>query len=328
MDDFLILSQRDLRAAMRFGDYVEAVAEGFRLLAEGRCASPVPTQIDTAHGTFHLKPASLPRGPGYVAVKVNGNFPDNRLRHGLPTIQGAVLLADASNGRPLALLDSMEITLQRTGAATAVAARHLARPDARTATICGCGAQARLQLIALSHALDLRRVFAWDIDRAVARDYAARMRAEFGLAVEAVEVLRDATRDSDAIATCTPARVPFLGVDDVRAGTFVAAVGADAPAKSEIHPDLMARAKVVVDVLEQSVVMGDLHHAIKAGAMTASDVHAELGLVVAGARPGRQAADDIIVFDSSGTGIQDVAAAARAYEVACERGLGLRCSLA
>jgi len=135
MDEFIILSQQDLRAAMRFGDYVEAVADGFRLLAEGRCASPVPTQIDVAHGAFHLKPASLPRGPGYVAVKINGNFPDNRARNGLPTIQGAVLLADASNGRPLALLDSAEITLQRTGAATAVAARHLARADARTCSM-------------------------------------------------------------------------------------------------------------------------------------------------------------------------------------------------
>jgi ornithine cyclodeaminase/alanine dehydrogenase len=176
MDEFIILSRQDLRAAMRFGDYVEAVADGFRLLAEGRCASPVPTQIDVAHGAFHLKPASLPRGPGYVAVKINGNFPDNRVRHGLPTIQGAVLLADASNGRPLALLDSAEITLQRTGAATAVAARHLARADARTATICGCGAQAPLQLAALRHALDLRRVFAWDIDPGVARGDARQRR--------------------------------------------------------------------------------------------------------------------------------------------------------
>ena len=236
MDEFIILSRQDLRAAMRFGDYVEAVADGFRLLAEGRCASPVPTQIDVAHGAFHLKPASLPRGPGYVAVKINGNFPDNRARHGLPTIQGAVLLADASNGRPLALLDSAEITLQRTGAATAVAARHLARADAGTATICGCGAQAPLQLTALRHALDIRRVFAWDIDPAAARAFAARMAAETGLAVEPVAGLREATRVSDAIVTCTPARVPFLGLDDVPAGCFVAAIGADNPAKSESGP--------------------------------------------------------------------------------------------
>jgi ornithine cyclodeaminase/alanine dehydrogenase len=134
---------------MRFADYVESVAEGFQLIAEGRCESPVPTEIPVQDGTFHVKTGSLPRGAGYVAAKINGNFPGNRNRHGLPTIQGAVFLADASNGQPLALLDSMEITLQRTGAATAVAARYLARPDSVTATICGCGEQGRIQLIAL-----------------------------------------------------------------------------------------------------------------------------------------------------------------------------------
>jgi ornithine cyclodeaminase/alanine dehydrogenase-like protein (mu-crystallin family) len=260
-------------------------------------------------------------------VKVNSNFPDNRARYGLPTIQGAVLLADASNGRPLALLDSLEITLQRTGAATAVAARHLARPDARTATICGCGAQAPLQFAALRHGLDLRRVFAWDIDIAAARAFAVRMQGVSGLAVEVVTVLPEATRVSDVIVTCTPARVPFLGLDDVSAGCFVAAVGADNPAKSEIKPDLMARATVVVDLLDQALVMGDLHHAVAAGAVRADDVAAELGQVVAGMRPGRQASDQIIVFDSSGTGVQDVAAAACAYEVARDRGLGVRCRL-
>ena len=98
---------------MRFDDYVDAVAEAFRMLAEGRCESPVPLQVSVTDGTFHAKAASLPVGSGYVAVKVNGNFPDNRSRHGLPTIQGAVFLADANNGRPLALLDSIEITRQR-----------------------------------------------------------------------------------------------------------------------------------------------------------------------------------------------------------------------
>jgi alanine dehydrogenase len=135
----LILSSQDLQTVMRFDDYVDAVAEAFRMLAEGRCESPVPLQVSVTDGTFHAKAASLPRGCGYVAVKVNGNFPDNRTRHGLPTIQGAVFLADANNGRPLALLDSIEITRQRTAAATAVATQYLARPDSRIATICGCG---------------------------------------------------------------------------------------------------------------------------------------------------------------------------------------------
>src|SRR5207302_1704779 len=208
------------------------------------------------------------------------------------------------------------------------AARHLARADARTATICGCGAQAPLQLAALRHVLDVRRVFAWDIDPAAAHAFAARMAGEIGLVVEPVAGLREATRVSDAIVTCTPARVPFRGLDDVPAGGFVAAVGADNPAKSEIKPDLMAHAIVIVDVLDQAVVMGDLHHAVAAGAMRAEDVHAELGQVIAGTRPGRRDDDAIIVFDSSGTGIQDAAAAAVAYEGARQRGLGVRCSLA
>ncbi|MGB9016382.1 MAG: ornithine cyclodeaminase family protein, partial [Pseudolabrys sp.] len=322
----LILSSKDLQTVMRFDDYVDAVAEAFRMLAEGRCESPVPLQVSVTDGTFHAKAASLPVGPGYVAVKVNGNFPDNRSRHGLPTIQGAVFLADANNGRPLALLDSIEITRQRTAAATAVATQYLARPDSRTATICGCGEQGRIQLMALRHKLDLTQVFAWDIDSQISRRFSAEM-AELGITVTAIDDLREGTLVSDAIVTCTSSHKPFLGFEDVRPGTFVAAVGADNPQKSEIKPELMAKAAVIVDVLQQSIVMGDMHHAINAGVMTPSDVRAELGTLIAQHRPGRLADDEITIFDSSGTGVQDVAAAARAYELARNRDLGLICAL-
>ena len=323
----LILSSKDLQTVMQFDDYVDAVAEAFRMLAEGRCESPVPLQVSVTDGTFHAKAASLPVGPGYVAVKVNGNFPDNRSRHGLPTIQGAVFLADANNGRPLALLDSIEITRQRTAAATAVATQYLARPDSRTATICGCGEQGRIQLMALRHKLDLTQVFAWDIDSQISRRFSAEM-AELGITVTAIDDLREGTLVSDAIVTCTSSHKPFLGFEDVRPGTFVAAVGADNPQKSEIKPELMAKAAVIVDVLQQSIVMGDMHHAINAGVMTPSDVRAELGTLIAQHRPGRLADDEITIFDSSGTGVQDVAAAARAYELARNRDLGLICALA
>ena len=323
----LILSSKDLQTVMRFDDYVDAVAEAFRMLAEGRCESPVPLQVSVTDGTFHAKAASLPVGPGYVAVKVNGNFPDNRSRHGLPTIQGAVFLADANNGRPLALLDSIEITRQRTAAATAVATQYLARPDSRTATICGCGEQGRIQLMALRHKLDLTQVFARDIDSQISRRFSAEM-AELGITVTAIDDLREGTLVSDAIVTCTSSHKPFLGFEDVRPGTFVAAVGADNPQKSEIKPELMAKAAVIVDVLQQSIVMGDMHHAINAGVMTPSDVRAELGTLIAQHRPGRLADDEITIFDSSGTGVQDVAAAARAYELARNRNLGLICALA
>lgn len=327
MSELLILARDDLAALMGFADYVEAVAEGFRLHLEVGGAAPPPMQIAANGGAFHVKAATLPRGSGYVAVKINANFPENPRRRELPTIQGAVLLSDASDGTPLALLDSGEITMQRTGAATAVAARYLARQDARVATICGCGVQGRVQLIALRHVLDIRRVYGWDSDPAAAATYARRMSAECGIEVVVAPTLRAATRASQAIVTCTSSAVPFLDVDDVAPGTFIAAIGADNPEKSEIRPALMARAKVVADLRTQAAVMGDLHHAIGAGMMSASDIHAELGELIAGRKRGREHDDEIIIFDGTGTGIQDVAAAARAYEKACERGVGLRCRL-
>ena len=116
-------------------------------------------------------------------------------------------------------------------------------------------------------------------------------------------------------------------MDHVKPGTFVAAIGADNPEKSEIAPDLMARAKVVADIVTQCAVMGDLHHAIRAGAMTVETVHAELGELITAKRSGRTSDGEITIFDSSGTGIQDVAAAARAYELARKSGAGSRVRL-
>jgi ornithine cyclodeaminase/alanine dehydrogenase len=221
----------------------------------------------------------------------------------------------------VALLDSIEITIKRTGAATAVAARHLARADSRVATICGCGEQGRVQLVALRHGLDIRRVFLFDQDRAAAEAFALEIARE-GLEVDVPDTLSAATLASDVIVTCTPAREPFLGIADVRPGTFIAAIGADNPEKSEIDPALMARALVVTDSTEQCISMGDLHHAIRAGTMRQADVHAELGELVAGRRPGRTSPDEVTLFDGSGVGIQDVAASVRAYELAREKNAG------
>jgi alanine dehydrogenase len=325
VNDITILARGDLASLMRFSDYVEAVADAFRLHAEGLSVLPPPMHILADGGGFHVKAASLALASGYVAVKTNSNFPRNR-RRGLPTIQGAILLFDAASGVLLALIDSIEITIKRTGAATAVAARYLARADARTATICGCGAQGRVQLEALRHNLDIRRVFVFDNDPAASAGFAAEI-AEHGLDVEVADTVRSATLQSDVIATCTTARTPYLGIADVRPGTFIAAIGADNPDKSEIDPALMARARVVADVRAQCAAMGDLHHAIRAGAMTEAQIHAELGELVTGRRPGRGSADDVMIFDGCGAGIQDVAAAGRAYELARARNIGVRIAL-
>ena len=142
------------------------------------------------------------------------------------------------------------------------------------------------------------------------------MTKQHGVVVEAITNLPKATRDSDIVVTCTTSHAPFLKSDDIRPGTFIAAVGADNPEKSEIAPDLMARSKVTTDTTAQASMMGDLHHAIRAGVMTERDVYAQLGDLITGRMPGRTNQEEITLFDSTGLGIQDVAASARAYVLA------------
>ena len=269
-------------------------------------------------GGFHAKGATLRLDRLYAALKLNSNFPGNP--PALPTIQGAILLCDGEGGTLLAVMDSIEVTIRRTAAATALAARYLARPDAEAVLVCGCGMQAMAQLEALAEVLPLRRCFAWDRDGLRAEALAREAERVLGLAAEPVGGIDAVAPACDVIVVCTTACEPFLMPDHVAPGCFVAAVGADSPAKNEVHPELMARARVVVDVLDQCLAMGDLRHAIRAGVMRAEDVHAGLGTLVIGDAVGRTSKDQVFVFDSTGTALQDVAAAAAIYERVCGQG--------
>ena len=166
----------------------------------------------------------------------------------------------------------------------------------------------------------MRRLLLWDRDRqaaeALARD----------LGGEVADALTDASLSADVIACCTSAREPYLDLGMVKPGTFIAAVGADHPDKNELAPRLMAAARVVPDALAQCAEMGDLHHALKAGAVIEASIP-ELGRLLAGTAPGRGSPEEIIVFDSTGLGMQDVAAAAAVYERCVAEGLGWRVTL-
>jgi len=318
----LILRRSEIAALMDPAAYLAAVEAGFRSYANGEASVPMPMHIPVESGGFHAKGALVVLDRAYVAVKVNGNFPGNPRRNGLPTIQGVVLLYDAADGSLLAVIDSIEITLHRTAAASALAARYLAREDANSIAICGCGEQGRAQLKALAGVALVRRVLAWDIELEKARAFAREMHEALGFEVTAVQSVCDATRPSDIIVTATSAQTPFLTTACVRAGTFIAAVGADSPHKNELTPELMVGSKMVVDVLSQCAAMGDLHHAIDAGLVTSADVHAELGDLVIGRKRGRTNPEEITVFDSTGVAIQDAASAAWIYQRAMAGNVG------
>ena len=263
-------------------------------------------------GGFHVKAASL---RPYFAAKTNANFPDNPAR-GLPTIQGAILLFDAADGRLLAIMDSAEVTALRTGATTGVATKHLARRSAATLTLVGCGAQAAAQLRAIRAVREVGRVFVSDLDPVRAARFAREHEAA---GVEVAADLPAALAESDICVTCTTSRRFVIESAWVPEGCFVAAVGADNEHKQEIDPVLFRAARVVVDSLEQCATIGDLHHALDAGVMTRGEVYAELGEIAAGRKPGRQSDTETILFDSSGVALGDVAAAALVYERALER---------
>jgi ornithine cyclodeaminase/alanine dehydrogenase-like protein (mu-crystallin family) len=326
-DPLVVLSRRDVLDLLTLPDCIGAVERAFRLHAEGRTLGPGVLGVPAADGGFHIKAAGLVGERSYFAAKTNANFPENPRRFGLPTIQGTIMLADASTGIPLAIIESGSVTALRTGAATAVAAKFLARCGSRTATIVGCGVQGELQLAAVAAVLPLERAWVFDTDSERAESMAVRASAGLGLRVEAASDLRAALRESDVCVTCTPSRRAFVATADVPPGMFIAAVGADSQGKQELEPTLVASATLVVDVLNQCAEIGELQHVLTAGLMTRDQVHAELADVVVGRRPGRTRNDEITIFDSSGTALQDVAAAVAVYERARAIGRGTEVKL-
>ncbi len=277
----LLLNRRDVAALLTLDECIAAVEQAFKAHAEGKALPPGVLGVHARDGGFHIKAAGLELARPYFAAKVNGNFFHNKERFGLPNIQGLIVLCDAENGSPLAVLDSIEITILRTGAATAVAAKYLARADATVMTICGGGNQGRVSLRALAQVRRIEKAFIFDLDDRQAARFAEEFAGELQIEVKAVRDLPEAVSESDICVTCTPAKQPYLKQSYIAPGTFIAAVGADNEAKQELDPHLIAASKVVVDSLEQCAVIGDLKVALQLGLMTKADVHAELGEVIA-----------------------------------------------
>jgi len=317
-----VLERSDVERLLDMESCITAVESAFRARGEGRPASSGVLGLTLDDGILHAKLGTLSVTRPYAVAKVNANFPDNPARHGLPIIQGVLLLFDASRGTPLAGMDSALITAQRTAAATAVAAKYLAARNASAVTFIGCGIQARAHIEALRHVRRIERLTAFDLSPIAALRFADEARARFDVVAEVATDIRQAASASAIVVTSTPSRRALLNRGDVSVGTFVAAVGADNEGKQEIATNLLREAVVVVDDLDQCSRMGDLHHALAAGVMLPGHVRGSLDQIVAGLAPGRLSDDEIIIFDSTGVAIEDVAAAALVYERAEKMGAG------
>jgi alanine dehydrogenase len=324
--EVVLLSGSDLQRVLSPDIVIEALRETYAALADNPADQGRSTGFIVEGGSIHVKSGLLPGSHLAFASKVNVNLPDNRKLRQLPTIQGVVVISDARDGRPLAIMESITLTGIRTAATAALAAGFGARKQSTRLAIIGCGAQAHYQLEAFRAVFPLKAVRVFDMDTARAEAF-ARAHLSASCAVTSAPNVRGAVQDADICITCTTSASPVLTEDLELRGCFVAAVGADNPDKHEIAPALMKRARVLVDDIEACASGGDLHHALRAGAMSKAEVHAELAELAAGRKPGRMHEDELVIFDSSGSGVQDVAAAWAAYREARRSGIGGRFDL-
>lgn len=313
-----VLTEAQLRDLVALDlDAIACVESAFSALAGGKVVMPPILRLDIAeaNGEVDVKTAYVP-GLGRFAIKISPGFFDNP-KIGLPSTNGMMAVLSATTGLVEALLlDNGYLTDVRTAAAGAVAASHLARGNAKSVAIIGAGMQARMQLEALRLVRGIEDVRVWARDPQKAQRFAATFSADAEIAVSVAETPRAAMRAADIIVTTTPATAPLIEAEWLEPGQHLTAMGSDAEHKNEIDPKAIVRAdRYVADSLVQTRRLGELHHAIAAGLVGPGADFAELGAITSGARPGRQADDEITIADLTGTGVQDTAIA----DLACAR---------
>jgi alanine dehydrogenase len=295
-----VFSANDVEAAVSPERALDAVRDAFIAYARGEWSMPPKVYVPAyPAGDFRAMPAL---GSGHALLKWVTSFPGNPAQ-GLPTVMGLVLLSDASNGSPRAVLDAGAVTALRTGAAAVLAAETLGRADAETAAVVGAGVNgiaAARTLVARGHDAAL-----YDVDPQRARLAADELGANVASREEALA--------ADLLVTMTPGHEILLSEGSLRPGQHVSLMGADGPGKAEIAVDELLRTRIFADDWEQASHNGELVHAVEAGTLEREQV-TELGAVLAGDAPGRQSDDEITTFDSTGLAIQDLAIALAALE--------------
>ena len=322
----LLLDTADVDAGAPIAAVVDAVESAFAAYHRGDAVMPAKSYIELPryNGDFRSMPAYLDAGDWDAAgVKWVNVHPDNPADHDLPTVLGTMIYSDPETAFPLAVMDGMALTRLRTGAAAAVATKHLAVEDAASLGLVGAGAQSYTQLEAIATVRDIRRVVIADRNPAKQEAFVDAFADRFEVSAGTIEE----AAACDVLSTVTPVTEPIVARSALGERTHINAIGADAAGKHELEDQVLLDARLVIDDHEQCTHSGEINVPYAAGVLTDDDIDAELGAVVAGDAPGRQPADGLTVFDSTGLAIQDVAAAHTVYEHATETDRGERFSL-
>jgi ornithine cyclodeaminase/alanine dehydrogenase len=323
----LLLNRDSVASLLTMGECIEVVEKAFAELASGTAVLPLRTSIPSPGGISLYMPAYLRVGQA-LACKVVAVFKDNPTRHRLPTTTGTVLLQDAETGRVCCILDGEYLTAMRTGAASGVATRHLARREqGQTAGIFGAGVQGRMQLLAVAEVRRLSRAWVYDPDAESASRFAREMSKRLDLEVAAASGPSEAAR-ADIVCTATTSPRPVFDGREVREGAHVNGIGSHTPEARELDGELIRRARLVGDSKEACFrESGDILLPLREGLIGEDHFHAELGEIVTGRKPGRLSDREVTVFKSNGLAIQDAAAASLVYHRALATGAGVHVEL-
>ena len=324
--EVLWLTEEDVRSLLTIDDAIAAVEKAFLDHGMGRTQMPPKSYLylPKHNGDLRTMPAYL-EGQDLAGVKIVNVHPDNP-QIGLPSVMALLILNSPRTGEPLAVMGATYITSMRTGAAGAIAARHLARPDSHVVGMIGAGAQARTQLQGLSRYFQIEQVIVFDSFEDRARAFKEDVLGFMKCDCIAVAGPEEAC-ECDILVTTTPSRHPVVRDEWVRPGTHINAIGADAAGKQELESTLLKRAKIVVDDIVQAVHSGEVNVSISEGILCQEDIYAQIGEILAGKKTGRTSNEEITIFDSTGLGIQDVATGHAVYEKALGADVGRRMNM-
>ncbi len=320
-DEVLWLSENDVQHLLTMDDALAAVEDAFRLHAQGQTQMPSKIYLDFEPfgGDLRAMPAYL-KGAKAAGVKIVNSNAKNPAR-GLPAVAGLMIYVDPETGLPLGVFGAGVLTAMRTGAAGGLAGKVLARRDAKTLALVGCGRQAETQLEALSHFFPFSKIWVWGKTSKESNDFCDRLATKYPT-LAPVSTVQDAVSEADIIVTTTPVREPVVKAAWVKPGAHINAIGADAPGKQELETELVLKARVIVDEWHQASHAGELNVPVTQHRFSKENVAAQLGEVLTNQKPGRLAHSDITIFDSTGLAIQDVATAKRLYEKAVKLNKG------
>jgi alanine dehydrogenase len=317
----LILTNSQIQRLVAMPEVLRAVKKAFIFYGKNKVQMPakIYLHLDKYNGDFRAMPAYI-EGMEASGLKWVNVHPKNR-RFGLPVVMAVIILSDPKTGFPLAIMDGTHITSLRTGAAGGIAAKYLARNDSSIIGLVGCGAQARTQLLALNELFRIKQVYVWGHKTELAKKFLKDMKY-LGLNMKITEKIYDCVKDADIVVTTTPSRKPIVKSEWIKIGTHINAIGADAKGKEELQPELLKRAKIVVDDWKQASHSGEINVPMARGIITKNDIYATLGEVLVGKKKGRINPKEITIFDSTGLAIQDVAVADLVYKKALKRKIG------